>query len=269
MFRKSEKVTFYASEDAYGLPQPYPAYKQFPEWFGKSNIKSKCPFAPLMNLRKLVPDIEVNSNPYNLVKVTTIKHCPGIVDSLKTGYILPAWSDMCFRRINGMMKFESAVASPELDYGLHRYHQFSGMSEEQRPEMGLFNKLATPWYIKTSPGTSVFITHPYWERNKTFTSVTAVIHTDVNPLHLKWFFEFNQPIKDSPELYDMELQMIKKDTPLMLIIPFKRQKYEYDCELLSHEKMSKVVRDSHYNTVSWVSQSPYERFRRILGNLYR
>lgn len=270
MFNKNI-ITFYADEDAEGLSEIYPAYKHFPEWFVKSNIKSKCPFAPLMNLRGIgaKSHLDRGVSPYQITKVTTVKHCPGIVDYLKTGYIMPAWSDLIFRNINGDMHCEPSVQSPEFEYGLHRPNQYSGMDDQQKPLMNLFNKISSPWWVKTTPGTSLLITHPYWERNSTFTSVSAIVHPDIIPIHLKWFFEFNLRIKDSPEIYNESDQVILKGTPLALLIPFKREKFKHETIFLDKSKMSKIHRHNYYNSMSWFSESFYENFRRTLGNLYK
>lgn len=271
MFKRHNTIKFLATESAYGLPEPYPAYKHFPEWFVKSNTRSKCPFAPLMSLRPIAGRSvqDQSKNPYSLTKVTTVKHCPGIVDYLRTGYILPAWTDMVFRNINGEMLFETAYQVPELHYGLHRAPQYQGMSYDQRPLMGAFQKVTSPWYIKTSPGVSVLITDPYWERNKNFTSVSAIVHPDVTPLHMKWFFEFNKQIKDTSEIYDKDLQLIKKGTPLALMIPFKREKFNHVCEYLNEHEMSKLHNENKFGSFAWFSETIYEKFRRDLGNLYR
>jgi hypothetical protein len=271
MFNKKNIITFFADEMTEGLPQPYPAYSHFPEWFVKSSKKSKCPFAPLMNLRSKTTKhpLQTGQNPYQITKDSTVQHCPGIVDYLKTGYIIPAWTDMVLRLINGEMHLESVVNFKDIDFNIHRQHQFQGMSFEQMPVMNSFNKVASPWWIKTTPGTSVLITHPYWNRNKTFTSVSAVVHPDSHPIHMKWFFEFNSPLKDSPEIYDQEFQVIKKGTPLMLIIPFKREKFTHECVFLNERDHARLHRDSAYGSVSWFSESPYALFRKKLGNLFR
>lgn len=275
MFNKKNTIKFLATEKAYGLPEPYPAYKHFPEWFVKSNRKkerSKCPFAPLMNLRpvngKSFSDYQMQ-NQYALTKDTTVKHCPGIVDYLKTGYIFPAWTDMCLRFINGEMVFETAYDVPDLHYGLHKSQQYEGMSYSQRPEMGMFHKVSSPWYIKTSPGVSIMILDPYWERNKNFTSVSAIVHSDITPIHMKWFFELNKPIKDSPEIYDEKLQVIKSGTPLALIVPFKREKFSHEIEYLNELDTLKLKNENKYGSFQWFTETVYDKFRKSMGILYR
>jgi hypothetical protein len=275
MFKRKNIIEFCASDQAKGIPEIYPAYKKFPDWFLKSKKpssgKSKCPFAPIMNLNPLGnrSAISAGENPYSLIKDSTVHHCPGIVDYLKTGYVLPAWTDMCFRIINGEMRFEAALETPEINYSVHRFNQFQGMSYEQKPKMGMFHKVSSPWWIKTSPGVSVLITDPYWNRNKNFTSVSAVVHPDITPIHLKWFFEFNYAIQDSPEIYDQKKQVVLKDTPLMLIIPFKRTSFNHEINYLSEQKLSEIHRDNYYGSISWFTDTIYNKFRKRLNNFYK
>ena len=272
MFRRKNEISFIASDSAIGLPTPYQAYKVFPEWFVKSNPKiSKCPFVSLMKLRQLEGNFKPNpsENQFGLAKISTVKHCPGIVDYLKTGYILPAWCDMVFRMINGSMIFDSALNVPGTNYGIHGKNQFCGMTPDQHPEMSKFHKITSPWYIKTSPGVSILITDPYWDRNKNFTSVSAVVHPDLNPIHLRWFFEFNQKIKDSPEIYDESLQVIKKDTPLALIIPFKRENFSQSLEYLDTKQMQKFEQKVEYSDASWFSERVYDKLRRSFNIWYK
>jgi hypothetical protein len=275
MFKNKNIIKFYASDQAEGLAPIYPAYKKFPEWFVESKPqsfgKSKCPFAPIMNFRPLGmrSSMSAGENPYSLIKDSTVQNCPGIVDYLKTGYILPAWSDMSFRMINGEMKFDGALETPELHYSIHRFNQFKGMTHNQKPEMGLFHKVSSPWWIKTSPGVSVLITNPYWGRNKSFTSVSAVVHPDVTPIHLKWFFEFNHSIEDSPEIYDQTKQVVLKDTPLMLIIPFKRNSFHHEINFLSPNELNNLHRDNYYGSISWFTDTVYSKFRKTFNNFYK
>ena len=275
MFKQKNIIKFYASDQAKGLSEIYPAYKKFPKWFvdskSESLKKSKCPFAPIMNFRAvgMRSMMSAGENPYTLIKDSTVQNCPGIVDILKTGYILPAWSDMSFRMINGEMNFQSALEVPEMNYNIHRFNQFKGMSYDQKPEMGLFHKVSSPWWVKTSPGVSILITHPYWQRNKIFTSVSAVVHPDITPIHLKWFFEFNNPIQDSSEIYDQNKQVVLKDTPLMLIIPFKRTSFEHENIFLSSEELTNLHRDNYYGSISWFTDTIYSKFRKTLKNFYK
>lgn len=276
MFNRKNKVTFCSHESSQYLPTPYPAYKQFPGWFIESNrASSGCPFMSVLKYNKISSKISGEFKPPNpdiahkIVKNSTVKNCPGIVDYLKTGYVMPAWSDLTIRHVKGQMLIDSALAIDDSDYGLHRKDQYSGMDESQLPEMGLFHKLSSPWWIKTSPGVSVLITDPFWERNKSFTSVSAVVHPDHSPVRLKWFFELNQQLKNDTEIYDESLQVIRRGSPLFLIIPFKRESFTHDFEYLDDLKLDTLKKYEAYNKITWFSESNYDKFRKTFNIWFR
>ena len=298
MFGRKNVITFYANEVYEGNLDPiYPAYKQFPQWYGKSKKKSKCPFASFFaeespeitninfqqssDLNKLLDDFhqlerekisksnKLISNPQKLMRDTTVVNCPGITDFLKTGYIIPAWTDMSFRKYRGQIIFNSSDYFPDVYHGVHVSDQYRGMEKSELPLSGGFHKVSTPWLVKTSPGVSLIITHPYWSRNKSFTSVSAVVHSDKTPVDLKWFFEFNQDLPDTPNIVDMNQQIVKRGTPLMLLIPFKRQRIKHKIEYLSSENMENMHRNATSTTVSWISDTLYNKARKQIGNLYK
>jgi len=298
MFRKNNVITFYTNKVYENNLDPiYPSYKHFPEWYGKSKKNSKCPFASFFNDQSS-SDLNINfeqpsdifnlldqihkserekisksnkliSNPTQLMRDTTVVNCPGITDFLKTGYILPAWTDMSFRKYNSEIIFNMADNFPNIHHGVHVSDQYKGMDESQLPLSVGFHKVTTPWIVKTSPGISLIITHPYWSRNKTFTTVSAVVHSDKAPLDLKWFFEFNQELPDTPNIVNIEHQIIKRGTPLILLIPFKREKFKHKIEYLSLENMNNMYRNATSSTVSWISDTWYNKVRKQIGNLYK
>ena len=161
------------------------------------------------------------------------------------------------------------VNFPDVHHGVHVSDQYKGMDDSELPLSGGFHKVSTPWIIKTSPGISLLITHPYWSRNKTFTSVSAVVHSDESPLVLKWFFELNQELPDTPDVVNMEQQIIKRGTPLILLIPFKREKINHKIEYLKPENIQKLYRNTTSSTVSWISDTWYNKARKQIGNLYK
>jgi hypothetical protein len=270
MFNRKNTISFFTESKFDHLEKIYPSYQNFPEWFSKSNKKtnSKCPFVKVSNKISNVPMFG-GPNPLSLIKETGVTNCPGIVDYLKTGYILPAWCDFSFRKIQNRVIFDASYPIPQVQYAIHDKDHYLGMDENQLPKMGGFNKVASPWWIKTSPGTSVMILDPFWNRNKNFTSVSAIVHPDIVPINLKWFFEFNKSLEDNPDIYDPDLQLIKKGTPLLLMVPFKRNKFVHKFEYVSGIEMEKLSRSSTYNTLSWISETVYNKFRKTIGNLYK
>lgn len=249
------KITFYTIENFKLHPSPYPAYKKFPEWYGDNfvgNSSSRCPFKNLFSDK-----IEIDRR---------ISGCPGITDYLKTGYIIPAWTDFVFRNVDDKLIINWGNSNG-IFYSSVDEDQFPNMPEEKKPMYGSFHKINTPWIIKTSPGTSCLVLHPEWDRNNFWKSSSGVLHTDVKPVNMNWFFEWNKEI--SKNKFDEKTQVIRHGTPLMLIVPFKRTQYQSEVIYKNFETI-KCMEDQQKEFLSNKLYAPslYNNFRKTIKNLF-
>jgi len=262
-------VHFYAKERYKDIVlEPQPAENMFPEWFARLEKKStsKCPFA-----------FVYENNPYHIVpkregQGSNLKGCPGILDFLKQGYVIPAWDNFIFRDDgNGSLVVNWTDECFDTEYKTHGNQQFHTMDQSQLPVYGHWGKIFTPWIIKTDPGVSCLITHPVWHRNKNFTTATGVVHTDQTPIHLAWFFEWNYRVQSGLDLNSMNLQeqIIERGTPISLIIPFYRKQYKSKVEYISESEYDRLGHMQDYRTHSLRNTDLYQQFRRSLGRLFK
>lgn len=254
MFKKN-KITFYTIENFKLHPQPTPAYKVFPEWYAnsfKGKSKSKCPFKNLFDSQ-----IELDR---------TISGCPGITDYLKTGYVIPAWTDFIFRNIDNKLIINWG-ANANVSYGSVESDQFPGLENSKKPLYGSFHKINTPWIIKTSPGVSCMILHPDWHRNDSWKSASGILHTDKIPVNLNWFFEWKKELSEN--IFDEEIQVIRHGTPLMLVVPFKRTNFESEIKYVNYDTF-KCLEDQNKEFISnkIYTESLYSKFRKTIQNLF-
>lgn len=258
----SLKINFYCNEKYSGcVPEPIPASKKFPKWFSEM---------PLNKKRKLVVnegniyDIRRNEDDAN------IKGCLGISEFLNTGYIIPSWADFIFREQDDGNLYVNWLENyfDETNLKIHGEEQYFTMPN--KPIYGHFGKIPTPWSIKTDKGVSCLITHPIWH-NKSFTSSTAIVHTDQTPLRLAWFFEWNYKIQTKMDVdnMDYERQVISKGEPIILIIPFYRKKFSHKINYISEELFERLEDRQHHSTHKSITGScPYIEFRKTLGKLF-
>jgi len=237
------------------IPEPYPASKKFPSWFANTEVvtkKSKCPFGFLHNDNK------------SLQLETNITGCPGLIDFLSTGYIVPSWNNFIFRNDGGRLYINWEHWCFNENYTLHSSeNQISGLNEYEQPNYDGFSKLDSPWFIKTSPGVSCLITHPIWHREKRFTSVTGIMHTDQCPMPLKWFFEWNTEIEDDMESSVIPVeQLVSKGSPVVLVIPFVRKTFESKINYLEEKDMKTLKDRTGVLTHDWLGNSAYNQFRK-------
>lgn len=261
------KIHFYAKERFKDIIlEPQPAEKMFPKWFSLLEKKSvsKCPFK-FVNGPHDPWAIEPKNEDANL------KGCPGIVDFLKQGYLIPSWDNFVFRDDGrGSLVVNWTDDSFGNKYGFHGPEQFSTMPQDSMPRYGYWSKIFSPWIVRTDPGVSCLITHPVWHRNNNFTTATSVMHTDKVPLNIPWFFEWNYKVKSGYDLETMDLknQVVEKGTPLMLIIPFYRKKFQSSVEYVSDTTFDRYCHMKEYHTHSLKNNDLYSTFRKSLGKLF-
>lgn len=246
-------IEFIGQEEFEGrVPEPIPAFKCFPEWFAKLEGRSKCPIS-------FVGDtIKPNTG--------TVKNCPGITDFLKQGYIIPAWDTFTFRGTpDGGVKVNWIEGDTPTKFSHHGENQFHTILDEQRPAYDAFFKIISPWYMRTRPGVSVMLMHPVWHRNKVFTSCTGVYHTDVNACQVQWFFEVNNrfPVVDDLD-FDYKTQVVYKNEPVMLMVPFYRESFQSKISYLSNAEYIKVENKTHeMNVISRVTNKGMAEYVKI------
>jgi len=260
----SLKIQFYTNQIYKGsIPEPVPAYKSYPKWFSELEIVDRrCPFRFINQDNKR--DIEkVNGN---------VKGCPGIIEMLSAGYVINSWSNFLFREEEGHLyvNWIDSVVNNRIEF--HYQDQVGNFFGEKDPYKN-FIKMACPWTIKTDPGVSCLIMNPYWYNDTRFTTASAIYHSDVTPLNLKWFFTWNKKITTGMEIegIDLDNQIVKKETPLIHIIPFHREKFESKINYVEEWEMDKLkkLEDSRNTESPRPQDTIYKKFMRTLGIRYR
>jgi len=214
---------------------PKPAKSEIPEWYKKQDL--------YMN----------KENKYALhdrTPNTTVKACSPFSDALCTGYIWTSPLDIQIQKIpNGNFfdfKFEWKYEEEFVTF--HSNEQIGQMPPAYGGERGVC-KWEFDYTIKTPPGYSVLFTHPLNRHDLPFRTFSGVVDTDAYPLSVIFPFQLLD-LKD-------EYTTIEKGTPLVQMIPIKRdvwdskvEKYEKkESEKASFEYFSKIYRA--YKTRYW------------------
>jgi len=175
------------------LEKPEPASKFIPDWY--KNMES------YMGGEK---------KPDGTAKTTsTIKRCMPVFDAMTAGYVVKLPADVYVRIKNGEQFFEWS------SLGLIAFHPV-----EQAPTHPLKNKHAYPkwtthWSIRTPKGYSTLFVQPM-HRESVFTILPGIVDTD----------EYYAPVNFPFIIKDPEFEgLIPKGTPIVQIIPFKRDSW--------------------------------------------
>lgn len=186
------KITFTNTSNG-NIEHPIPAYKLIPDWYKNTESYEN---------NKKKPDGSGNTS-------ATIKRCIPVFDAITAGYIITLPADVYVSLKNGEQFFEWS------DYGLVNFHPIV-----QAPEHPLRNRHAYPkwmnyWSIKTPKGYSTLFVQPF-HRESVFTILPGIVDTDTYTAPVNFPFVINNPEFEG---------MIPKGTPIVQVIPFKRDSW--------------------------------------------
>lgn len=167
---------------------------------------------------KLIPDWYKNAESYiggekkpagDASSLATIKRCMPVFDAINAGYIITSPADVYVRVENGMQKFEWSSLN------LIGFHPV-----EQAPTHPIRKPYAYPkwvnyWAIRTPKGYSTMFVQPM-HRESIFTILPGIVDTD------KYYAPVNFPmVMNNPGFEGL----IPKGTPIVQVIPFKRDSW--------------------------------------------
>lgn len=218
------EVTFFTENEALrNAMQPVPASEFWPSWF--------------------------KSQQGGTGWSGTVKNCPAVLDVVNMGYIIPLWSDYKVVRSH---KLPDGIGwtVPDPDYNpfgasLHPKAQMTAYPFGPDTWNGTF-KFYNPWLVKTPPGYSCYVCAPHYNKHPNFEVLNGVIDTDIyHELHVNTLF--TAPL-------DQEID-ISFGTPIVQIIPFRREQYKMDVKLGDHR--SKASKLKHFLHSVMFKKTPY------------
>ena len=250
MFYK--EIAFSAHEDYYALREDYPipAKLNIPEWY---------------------------KNLEHTILNKTVKGCMPFLDSLTAGYILKIPQDFNLRHnVDNKNEKKETFKDSFQTFGLHEQSQIlhaksinlnsgidihsikqvEGSPFIEKNKNLPFYKIINPWKIKTPKGYSCLFVPPLNNVDDRFSIIPGIVDTDTFPN------EINFPIIINGDKYPVLETTIKKGTPYVQIIPFKRdgwkmsfksrkQKEIQNSRLFYGLKLLNIYKDKYWNKKSW------------------
>jgi len=231
MFDK--EIEFSAHEDYFSLKEDYPVpiKLNIPEWYKK--LKHTL------------------ANP-------TIKGCMPFLDTLTTGYLLKMPQDFEIRhnvdntnkegkkfkdsfQAFGLSMFRNKLSEKSINLNagtdIHSTSQVQGSPFLEKNKNLPFYKILNPWKIKTPKGYSCLFLPPLNNSDDRFSIIPGIVDTDVFNL------EINFPIVINGDKYPVLETMIKKGTPYVQVIPFKRDNWKMS---LKPRKQSEIEKSGMF-----------------------
>lgn len=220
------------------IPHPQPASKFIPDYYKK---------------------IPVKSNVGDQKNSLTVKKCLPFIDVMTQGYIIPLWCDVQLSFTDDGKVIPIQNKSGEFPvYDDHHYLQFPDHPYEKevldkrvQKKAGILNNIFTrllpkqerkikkypyannvlkfisPWSVETPPGWSCLFTSPFNHLETRFKILDGIIDTDEHRLSINFPFFWTGDTSTN--------QIIKSGTPIVQVIPFKREPIEHQLRIMDDE----------------------------------
>ena len=205
--------------------------KHVPQWYKNIKVHS-------INKMTVIDDIHIKKN---------VKNCLPFLDSLTTGYCIELWSDVLFTK------------KEDDENHTFMWHQGPDVcatrnsGEESIPiplgHSGVEYVWINPYAIELPPGYSAIFTHPFNRTDLPFTTLTGIIDADypLNGGNVPFY------IKDNFS------GVIEQGTPIVQIIPFKRE----DWKIQKEEGLFEKALENHHRSLraffGWNKQKIWKR----------
>ena len=168
----------------------------------------------------------------------TIKNCPSVNDSMNFGYVVYLPFDIYINAENpeNVYWYVPEINTKNLDDRKDKDNLVGWNSENDIhsfyiPEgyHKVLLKLNTLWGIKTDPGYSCWMTQPMYRKDLPLLAMDGVIDTDVYPSRFPSMFFVKSGF----------VGIVKSSTPILQVIPFKREEYFSEIVELDIENIKK------------------------------
>lgn len=205
------KIKFVCEKHLLGaIPSPVKSVRAAPNYY--KNIKP-----------------QIDANPQN----STVKRCVPFLDAMSAGFIIPLWSDMFVFAKHGNLEvnFPNNFLQAET-LGFHSESQMPHHPMSKMPYGNILMKFINPWVIETDPGVSCLFTSPLNHMQKNFKILDGVVDTDTYYSNIN--FPFIWTGGDGEFFFE-------KGTPLVQVIPFRREQQDIEVSVIDSDKKQKVI----------------------------
>lgn len=186
------------------------------------------------NANRFLPDYYKKLAPRKkgALREGTAKACIPFLDACSSGYIIPLWADMYVKASGGDITISFSEVLPMREsLGQHKIEQLKGYPREKEPYGSNLLKFMNPWVIETAPGYSCIFTSPFNHFESRFKLVDAVVDTDTYYNNINFPFVWTGG--------DGEF-VVKAGTPLVQVIPFKREEHKLEIGVVDSKKLATV-----------------------------
>jgi hypothetical protein len=227
----SSELTFLCRPEDEGIiAPPVPAKTHLPEWF-----------------RKLPPVTRNELSATN--NGLTIKRCMPFLDAMMAGWLVTLAASVRLEIRDGGKTVDAGWEFDRTMVSNHGAHQVAGNPKEPSPPCKFHNY----WSIRTAPGWSCLFMPPLNRGGQPFECVSGVVDTDryAAEIHFPFFASATDGV-----------YTIEKGTPLVQLVPFRRDDVFCDAEIRAEKRAEAVEKERVYRQ-TLASDGWYRKFARI------
>lgn len=223
-----KKIEFKATTKYYFdvCPKPYPASESLPDWWKEMTPYEKSKKNP--NGKKLILE--------NFASNASFKKCTPMLDALTSGYIIPLWSDVLVEIENNNPRISWRVKGSAV---FEMHGESSNYVETPDGYYSQVFKYINGWIPKLPKGYSYLVTQPFGYKNTPFRPVPAIVDGDTTTLEIIFPVWIKKDFKG----------IVEKGTPMVQIIPFKRDNWESEFTYYEDNEYMKIEDKNFRSTI--------------------
>lgn len=218
-------------------PEPTPVVPQIPDWYHKQN-----------------PIIGNVTSPTNGQFPLTVKKCQAMFDAMTCGYVLKTPCDIYINTMNDNVDVQFPQHLKDVEHILlssHPSEQITHLPIDHNLYLPALLRIHPLWLVKTEDGYSSLFTAPMHSEVLPLTAVPGIIDTDkfYSDGHLSFY------VKKNVE------GIIKRGTPLVQVIPFKREEWEHELidvdedGLVRQRALTRSMFQNGYRKLFWTKKN--------------
>ena len=214
---------------------PSPTQTVIPEWYKDADRFAKMPNGEYYKAPKEVCPFPKEGTVDDYGKIPTWKACPAIMDAFSTGYVFKTPCDLVFSK-NAYGMIDVKIEDPKYkDFCTQR----SPMPQFEHPR-GFYKvhfAWSSDWGLELPEGYSALFMTPMNRFDLPFINTTGIVDSD--KVHLPGSLPFF--IAEGWE------GTIPAGTPYMQVLPFKRENWEHEIEILGQADIyGKMVDNANF-----------------------
>lgn len=214
---------------------PTPTQNSIPNWYKDADRFAKMPNGEYWKATKEVCPVAKDGTVDDYGKVPTWKACPAILDAFLTGYVFKTPCDITFTK-NAFGKIEAKVKDPKCrDFITPRMP----MPQFKHPK-GFYQEhfaWMPDWGLELPEGYSALFMTPMNRFDLPFINTTGIVDSDKVEILGSFPFFIVEGWEGT----------LPAGTPYLQVLPFKRENWDHDIEILDNSKMyAKIVDNANF-----------------------